>query len=443
MHSPPDKSPGTTATGETPPTVRPEMTRMTAENARTPAPGPAPTRETEFTLEPVIVLVLSVFMLLFGLLLFRIHTGELPYAPDSTYGLFLVIVALQVITLGQTPFGRIRRSWLVIMSGISAAIIGMGACFIPGSLSAIVRMLVGVILTFGGAALLLQLVLDRQKAATWITIPGILRHLTIACGLVYVMAFLLGLITLVPAITNDSFTSVLLIINGVSLFYLAWCIQVTERTYPAATPVTAREEKTRRSFFLRDAPLPFTTAVLVFLGILLAFLAVLLVPISMGTLPFSPDGQFGLLLVIMAIQMLAVGETPVGQFRRSWPVVLVGLVFVTLGVFSCIVPGILTELLRIMLAILNIAGGLVPLALRLWPVVLQMRDPPAVPVSIPAPLKHLFITQAVLNLVGILFGISMLLPGLIPGMVVAAILFFNGLLLFLLAYILGRLPAAA
>jgi hypothetical protein len=37
----------------------------------------------------------------------------------------------------------------------------------------------------------------------------------------------------------------------------------------------------------------------------------------------------------------------------------------------------------------------------------------------------------------------MLLPGFIPGLVVAAILFFNGLLLLLLAYILGTLPAPA
>jgi len=391
----------------------------------------------------VILLVLSVFMLLFGLLLFRIHTGDLPYAPDSTYGLFLVIVALQVITLGKTPFGGIRRSWLVILIGIAAAVLGMSACFIPGLLSSIIRILVGVILAFGGAVQFFQLVFDRQRAPTWITIPGILRHLTVACGLVYVMAFVLGLITLVPALTNDMLTSVLLIINGASLFYLAWCVEVTERTFPVASRVKADEKRHRRSFFFRDAPLPFTTALLIFLGVLLAFLAVLLVPINLGLLLFSPDGQFGLLLVIMAIQVLGVGETPVGQFRRSWPVVLVGLVFVSLGVFSCIVPGILTDLLRIMLAVLNIAGGVVPLALRLGPMVMQRDNRPTLPAGIPAPLVHLLVTQTVLNLVGVLFGVSMLLPGLIPGMVVAVILFCNGLLLFLLAYILGRLPAAA
>ena len=65
--------------------------------------------ESDLSLEIVILLILGVFMLLFGLLLFKIHTGDLPYNPDSTYGLFLVIVSFQVITMGKTPFGDLRR----------------------------------------------------------------------------------------------------------------------------------------------------------------------------------------------------------------------------------------------------------------------------------------------------------------------------------------------
>lgn len=403
------------------------------------SPEPAPHWEFDFTLEPVILLVLGVFMLLFGVLLTLIHTGALPYSPDSTYGLFLVLVALQVITLGKTPFGDVRRSWLVIITGIAAAVIGMGACFIPGSLSVIVRTLVGVILTAGGAVLLLRLVLDREKARAWMKEPGILRHLTLACGLVYILAFLLGLVTLVPALTTNYLTAILLVAEGVSLFSLAWCIRIAERTYPV--PAVAGTTTEDLPFLSRNAPLSFTTALLIFLGVLLAFLAILLVPVNLGLLPFSPDGQLGLLLVIMAIQVLAVGETPVGQFRRSAAIVLVGLVFVALGVFSCIVPGVITDLLRVMLAVLNLAGGIIPLALRLLPLIRQVRNPPAVPVALPPALKHLLITQSVLNIVGILFGTSMLLPGLIPGMAVAVILFSNGLLLFLLAHILGRLPS--
>jgi uncharacterized membrane protein HdeD (DUF308 family) len=188
--------------------------------------------DSDLSLEVVILLVFGVFMLLFGLLLFRIHTGELPYAPDSTYGLFLVIVSFQVITMGKTPFGDLRRSWAVIVIGVCTAIIGMVACFIPGLLAEPVRILVGVILFAGGLALLAQLLFSEDKARIWLKIPGILRHLTIACIVVYVMSIVLGLVTLLPGITTDGETAILLIIYGIGFFYLSWSILNVTRTYP-------------------------------------------------------------------------------------------------------------------------------------------------------------------------------------------------------------------
>ena len=397
----------------------------------------------DFTLESVILLVLGIFMGLFGLLLFSITTGALPYAPDSTYGLFLVIVALQVITMGKTPFGEVRRTWLVILLGIAAGVLGMLACFIPGFLSSVVRLLAGSLLTLGGATLLVQLFLHKDKAALWLRVPGVLRQLTAAGALVYLLAFVLGLVTLVPALTSDTLTAVLLIGDGAALVWLAWCIEAVTRQYPKGPDSAPAGPGGSRSLLFRDAPLPFPTALLLFLGVLLALLAVLLVPINVGLLPFSPDGQLGVLLVIMAIQILAMGETPLGAFRRSYLLVTIGLAFVAMGVYSCIVPGILTDLLRIMLGLLNLAGSLVLLAGRVVPMVLSLRTPSPEPVVLPAPVRNLLITQTALNIIGILFGISMLLPGFIPGLVVAAILFFNGLLLLLLAYILGTLPAPA
>lgn len=403
-------------------------------------------REFDFTLEAVILLILGIFMVIFGILLFKIQAGELPYTPDSTYGLFLVLIALQVITIGKTPFGEVRRTWLVIILGIIAGILGMTACFIPGALSSVIRDLVGLLLVTGGIALLLQLFLVKEKAALWIRIPGILRHLTFACGLVYLLAVILGLVTLMPGLTTNTVTAILLIADGISLFYLAWSIQNVSKLYPGteARPAVRVPPGTEGvPFFLRDAPLSFTIAILIFLGVLLSLLAILLVPVNLGIIPFSPDGQLGLLIVIMAVQVLAMGETPVGQFRRSWLMVATGLLFVTLGVISTIVPGLLTSTLVLLLAVLNILGGVVPLTLRFLPLLVAMRNPPAQPVVIPPPLKKLLITQTVLNVVGILFGLSMFLPGLIPGLVVAVILFANGLLLFVLAFTLNSLPAAA
>jgi hypothetical protein len=127
-------------------------------------------------------------MLLLGLLLFAIHTGHILSAigtghlPDSTYGLFLVIVSFQTITMGKTPFGDLRRSWLLVIAGIFTAILGMFSCFIPGYFTGFTRILVGIILLSGGLSLLLQLFLSDRKAKIWLRIGGILHPLTIACG---------------------------------------------------------------------------------------------------------------------------------------------------------------------------------------------------------------------------------------------------------------------
>ncbi|MDD4126509.1 MAG: hypothetical protein PHV39_02335 [Methanomicrobium sp.] len=171
-------------------------------------------------------------MLLFGLLLFKIHTGNLPYAPDSTYGLFLVIVSFQIITMGKTPFGDLRRSWFLIIIGICTAIMGMCACFIPGYLTEPVRILVGLMLFAGGILLLVQLFLSGDKAVKWLRVKGVLQHLTTASATVYIISIILGLATLFPGITTDTQTAVILIIYGISFFYLSGCIQKVNRIYP-------------------------------------------------------------------------------------------------------------------------------------------------------------------------------------------------------------------
>jgi len=189
--------------------------------------------------------------------------------------------------------------------------------------------------------------------------------------------------------------------------------------------------------FFRDASVSLSVAIVLVVATLLVLLGLLLFPVNLGTIPFSPDGQLGLLMVIMAIQMMALGETPVGQYTRSWLLIIIGTVFAALGVVSCIVPGVLTDLLRILLGLLNIAGGGVLLAERFLPVLPGGGGLEAGP--IPPALKKLLVTQTVLNVVAIMFGISMLVPGLVSGMVIAGVVVVNGLLLFALAGILLKI----
>ena len=393
--------------------------------------------ESDLSLEVVILLILGVFMFLFGLLLFKISTGELPYTPDSTYGLFLVIVSFQVITMGKTPFGDLRRSWVLVLIGIITAIVGMVACFIPGQLTEMVRILVGVLLFAGGISLLLQLLFFEGKARTWIKIPGVLQHLTVACGVVYVITIVLGLITLIPGITSNPQTALFLLIYGISIFYLAWCIQKVARSYPPENLKSISKEKGGLFKSLQSVSLSLSPAVVIMIGVLLFLLGCLLFPINQGTLPFSSDGELGLLTVILALQMTTLGETPLGQFKRSVIIIIVGIVFATLGIFSCIVPGILTGVLQILIGALNILGGVILLSMRFVPIIRgrKKHDPETGPPS--STVKKFMVTQTLLNLVAIAFGLSMIMPGMIPNTLVPVILIINGLLLFALAYIIN------
>ncbi|MFH0968036.1 MAG: hypothetical protein V1862_10175 [Methanobacteriota archaeon] len=188
----------------------------------------------------------------------------------------------------------------------------------------------------------------------------------------------------------------------------------------------------------RDATLPLSLAILLMVGVLLVVLGLLLFPVNIGLIPFSPDGQLGLLLVINAIQMMSLGETPLGQYRRSWLMIIIAVGFAAMGIFSCIVPGILTDIIRILLGLLNIAGGALLLAKQRIPMVHDLIYPPAGPVETPPLLKKMQNTQTILYIVSIAFGITMLLPGLVSGLIIAGIIIINGLLLFELGSILVK-----
>uniref|UniRef100_A0A7C4W6K8 Uncharacterized protein n=1 Tax=Desulfatirhabdium butyrativorans TaxID=340467 RepID=A0A7C4W6K8_9BACT len=90
-------------------------------------------------------------------------------------------------------------------------------------------------------------------------------------------------------------------------------------------------------------------------------------------------------------------------------------------------------LLTVLVGVLNIAGGVVSLGKIGVQRFLQQETPPT---STPPILVRLLVTQLVLNLLAILFGSSMLIPGLVHGLVIGVVLSANG---FVLLYLLGIL----
>ena len=168
-------------------------------------------------------------------------------------------------------------------------------------------------------------------------------------------------------------------------------------------------------------------------GVFMLLLGILLIPVNLGQLPFSGSAQLGLLMVIFAIQMLASGSTPIGPFPRNWLMIIFGLLFAALGIISSIIPGILVKPLTILIGVLNIIGGCITLVKTLLP---RLKKPPKSGGQVPPILQKLFVTQLIMGFLSIMFGTSMLVSRLLPGMVIGMVLFANGCVLMYLMSIL-------
>ncbi len=381
-------------------------------------------KEADLPLDAVILVIGGMAMLITGVLLFPVYDGMLPYYENGLYGLLLIIFALQMIALGKTPFGDMPRSKLLFAVGVLIAAVGMVTCFIPISIR-LPRMLLFLCFGPGGFLLLLQMCFAKDKLRSWATCGGIFRHLILGCGSVYVLSMLIGLLLWKRSLLTTPIMAVAVLFFGVAILYLAGVLWKIYRKYPEA-------EKRP----IGDVELSTDQAMLMLMGVFLLILGVLLIPVNLGLLPFSGSAQLGLLMVIFAVQMLASGNTPIGLFPRSWLVVGFGLLFAALGIVSCIIPEILVSQLTVVVGVLNLLGGIIALV-KMWARRSRQPDEPCKPV--PPVLARLFATQLTMNLLAIMFGTSMLIPGLVHGLVIGMILAANGCVLLYLLRILAVL----
>jgi len=379
-------------------------------------------RKTDLPFEIVILLIAGMALLITGVLLFPVSSGALPYYENGLYGLLLVMFALQIVTMGKTPFGDVRRSRPLLAVGAVIAAVGIVTCFVPDVFTRFPRILLFICFGPGGFLLFWQMLFAKNKLRTWIKHKGIFRHLIFACSMVYTLSMLIALLLWNQQMLSTSMTAVAVLIYGVSIVYLAGVLRLIYRNYPEA-------EKLDKG----DVELSIDQAMLLLMGIFMVLLGGLLIPVNLGKLPFSGSAQLGLLMVIFAIQMLASGNTPIGPFPRSRLMILLGLLFAALGIVSCIIPDILVPLLTVLVGVLNILGGLITLIKILIPWLRQsdeIRDP------VPPMMKKLFAVQLTMNLLTIMFGTSMLVPHLVCGLVIGVILAANGCVLLYLLHLL-------
>jgi len=380
---------------------------------------------SDIPLEVVILLLGGMTMLVTGVLLFPVYAGTLPYYENGFYGLLLFIFALQVVALGKTPFGEMRRSIPLVAAGVIVAGAGIVTCFVPDVFSEISRLLLFLCLAPGGVVLLVQLLVPREKARSWVKHGPLFQRLTFGCALVYLLSILAGLLLWKKELLSPLATAVTVLAYGAAIVHLALVLRKVYSLYPTAAGTGGG-----------DLRLPIDRAMILLTGVFMVLLGLLLLPVNFGLLPFSGSAQLGLLVVILSIQMFSTGSTPIGPYSRSRFMILLGLFFASMGVVSCIIPGILVKPLTLLIALLNIAGGVIALS-RMG--IFQRKKPgePGMPV-LPI-LSRLNSVQLVMNLVSILFGFSMLFSGLLPGAVIGVMLAANGGLLLYMLRILAQL----
>lgn len=390
-------------------------------------------------LEVDFLAVLAIFMLILAGALFAADHAGVAIDGDAAFGLPLILIAFEMISLGKTPFGAVRRSWALLAAGLVLASLGMFACFIPGVLTSLARLAVGIVLLVGGFGLLIQLVFASGQARSWLRTGGVLTEITIACALAYTLSIVAGALVLLRDAVPLGWQAAAYLVYGVVLAFTALTLRRVARAYPENPPTPDGAE---RRPWLRDPGLSLPLANFLLTGVSLTLFGALLFPVGLGKLPYAPNGQFGVMLVLMAIQAMALGATPIGEVTRPALMAAIGLAFAAIGIAASLLPDLPSEWLNAALGLLNLGGGVKLVLNAGGPPSGPPRQPGAAPAARPGPKALRRIVRA-LGVLSILFGLTVFAPGALPLFALAGLLVLMGLLMFALVVLLRSKQAAA
>ncbi len=76
-------------------------------------------------------------------------------------------------------------------------------------------------------------------------------------------------------------------------------------------------------------------------GMIMVIIGAVLLTVAAGALPYYEEGVYGLLLVLFGLQLQITGKIPIGFVKRTWSVLIPGIIITLIGFVTCFVPGIL------------------------------------------------------------------------------------------------------
>ena len=179
----------------------------------------------------------------------------------------------------------------------------------------------------------------------------------------------------------------------------------------------------------REISLPLASAFSIFQGVIIVTLGLSIygVIFSGGGLSLNSSGQGGLLLVMTSLNVLALGSIVGLQLRRTWTIIIIGIVFAALGIIAVVSPGgVVAGVNTLLIGLSNIISGVLIVAGLLAAARQGTSSPPAEMVAVLPLMKRLGQVAMIVGIVSIVFGLSMLAPTLLPsllGLVGYALLF--------------------
>jgi len=354
--------------------------------------------EINISLEVIMLLVCGLAICIVGMVLFPVSTGALSYYDAGGFGLLLIMLGFQWQISGVTPVGFIKRSWPLILPGIVVTGLGFITCFFPGISGDLPKYLVVAIFGIGGLVQFLDLVYSKEKYPTWTEANDrlISHRLPLSCAIVFLFEILIaGIIAIqliMPGVIPIALVAGFVLLFGISLIWMGVTLHEVYRVYP---------QKDRST---NTPGIPLDTVMMIQNGLFMLLFGGLIL-VSLGSLPVSSGAQHGVLALMIGIQVLLTGSMMGLSLRRNGLVLLLGTGLVAAGTLFVLLPDLSLVPLRIFIGVLNILGGLY-IAYTIASAVIKtmtVRD------------ILLLGSVAFVGVVLILFGLSTLILGLIPG----------------------------
>ena len=139
-------------------------------------------------------------------------------------------------------------------------------------------------------------------------------------------------------------------------------------------------------------------------GILMIILGILMMVFTLASL-FASEILLAILLIFVGITLLTSGTTFFGQPKRTWWVVVLGILVILFGILTLINPGIMLVYAMYVLAAAALIGGVTDLALALMGQTAQMNRGPV----------------AVSGILGIILGVLFLINPVIAAFTIVQI----------------------